>query len=105
MAISKILTDSAVKAAKPKSKPYKLSDTGRLYLLVTTAGSKFWKWNYRLDDKDCTYTLGTYPDVGHVSYTHLRAHETVLDLVCRLLLENKNEPIRPSSSRYTYQLY
>ena len=29
--------------------------------------------------------------VGHgpVSYTHLRAHETVLDLVCRLLLEKK----------------
>ena len=25
-----------------------------------------------------------------VSYTHLRAHETVLDIVCRLLLENKN---------------
>ena len=28
-------------------------------------------------------------DVGAVSYTHLRAHETVLDLVCRLLLEKK----------------
>src|SRR5664280_1483419 len=27
--------------------------------------------------------------VGSVSYTHLRAHETVLDLVCRLLLEKK----------------
>ena len=27
-----------------------------------------------------------------VSYTHLRAHETVLDLVCRLLLEKKNNP-------------
>ena len=26
-----------------------------------------------------------------VSYTHLRAHETVLDLVCRLLLEKKKE--------------
>ena len=25
-----------------------------------------------------------------VSYTHLRAHETVLDLVCRLLLEKQN---------------
>ena len=24
-----------------------------------------------------------------VSYTHLRAHETVLDLVCRLMLETK----------------
>ena len=30
------------------------------------------------------------PDiVTPVSYTHLRAHETVLDLVCRLLLEKK----------------
>ena len=29
--------------------------------------------------------------VGPVSYTHLRAHETVLDLVCRLLLEQKKK--------------
>ena len=29
--------------------------------------------------------------VGSVSYTHLRAHETVLDLVCRLLLEKKKQ--------------
>src|SRR5665811_1212635 len=29
------------------------------------------------------------PDSTPVSYTHLRAHETVLDLVCRLLLEKK----------------
>ena len=28
-------------------------------------------------------------NVMPVSYTHLRAHETVLDLVCRLLLEKK----------------
>ena len=28
-----------------------------------------------------------------VSYTHLRAHETVLDLVCRLLLETKTTHI------------
>ena len=30
-------------------------------------------------------------DMKSVSYTHLRAHETVLDLVCRLLLEKKNK--------------
>src|SRR5664280_3416952 len=29
--------------------------------------------------------------VEAVSYTHLRAHETVLDLVCRLLLEKKKK--------------
>ena len=31
-------------------------------------------------------------DLAAVSYTHLRAHETVLDLVCRLLLETKKSP-------------
>ena len=30
-------------------------------------------------------------ELGAVSYTHLRAHETVLDLVCRLLLEKKKK--------------
>ena len=30
-----------------------------------------------------------YQRIEPVSYTHLRAHETVLDLVCRLLLEKK----------------
>ena len=32
-----------------------------------------------------------------VSYTHLRAHETVLDLVCRLLLEKTNKEIENTS--------
>ena len=32
---------------------------------------------------------GILVDMKTVSYTHLRAHETVLDLVCRLLLEKK----------------
>ena len=31
------------------------------------------------------------PNIDSVSYTHLRAHETVLDLVCRLLLEKKKQ--------------
>ena len=35
---------------------------------------------------------------GPVSYTHLRAHETVLDLVCRLLLEKKKH----TTERYSY---
>ena len=34
-----------------------------------------------------------YLESGAVSYTHLRAHETVLDLVCRLLLEKKTTTI------------
>ena len=34
-----------------------------------------------------------FPVFNAVSYTHLRAHETVLDLVCRLLLEKKKQII------------
>ena len=37
--------------------------------------------------------IGFLGTVWAVSYTHLRAHETVLDLVCRLLLEKKNHDI------------
>ncbi|WDT36828.1 hypothetical protein PVA38_11450 [Streptococcus pneumoniae D39] len=37
-----------------------------------------------------------------VSYTHLRAHETVLDLVCRLLLEKKNYTTHTNSIDTSY---
>ena len=44
---------------------------------------------------------------GPVSYTHLRAHETVLDLVCRLLLEKKKTTIKYVHPRHikTYTLW
>ena len=35
-----------------------------------------------------------------VSYTHLRAHETVLDIVCRLLLEKKKQTHHTTSCRH-----
>ena len=40
-----------------------------------------------------------------VSYTHLRAHETVLDLVCRLLLEKKKRKTYYNADRleHTYR--
>ena len=38
------------------------------------------------------YTM-TMEKLKPVSYTHLRAHETVLDLVCRLLLEKKKNVV------------
>ena len=37
-----------------------------------------------------------------VSYTHLRAHETVLDLVCRLLLEKNTTTFTTSTINYKH---
>ena len=42
----------------------------------------------RVSQRYCT-TIHIHMFRIPVSYTHLRAHETVLDLVCRLLLEKK----------------
>lgn len=58
------LTDMAVKGAKPKDKPYKISDAGGLYLYVTLAGGKLWRLAYRFDKKQKTLALGSYPDVS-----------------------------------------
>mgnify|MGYP003381630302 CR=1 FL=1 len=44
--------------------------------------------------------LGGGLGVQSVSYTHLRAHETVLDLVCRLLLEKKKDTIENINRTY-----
>ena len=45
------------------------------------------------DGKEEQSIAETYSPGTPVSYTHLRAHETVLDLVCRLLLEKKKHYI------------
>ena len=57
------LTNTQIKNAKPKDKQYKLSDQGGLSLIVRTTGSKAWKYDYRLDGKRLTHTIGTYPDM------------------------------------------
>jgi integrase len=58
------LTDLAAKRAKPKEKPYKLADDRGLYLMVTTTGSKLWRWKYRIDGKEKLMALGSYPEVS-----------------------------------------
>ena len=45
--------------------------------------------NTCLNDDHDDIRINTRECINTVSYTHLRAHETVLDLVCRLLLEKK----------------
>ena len=43
------------------------------------------------DDARAALEAAGLSDITAVSYTHLRAHETVLDIVCRLLLEKKKK--------------
>lgn len=58
------LTDTAIRTAKPQAKPYKLSDSGGLYLEVAPSGGKWWRYKYRFAGKENRLSLGTYPDVS-----------------------------------------
>jgi integrase len=57
------LTDTAVRSVKADAKPLKLTDGGGLYLLVTSAGGKWWRFDYRFGGKRKTLSMGVYPDV------------------------------------------
>jgi integrase len=59
-----MLNDAKIRAAKPRDKAYKLTDSHRLYLLVMPTGSKPWKWSYAYDSKQKTLHFGVYPKVS-----------------------------------------
>lgn len=58
------LTDTAARSAKPQAKPYKLSDSGGMYLEVAPSGGKWWRLKYRIDGKEKRISLGVYPEVS-----------------------------------------
>lgn len=58
------LTARQVETAKPKDKPYKLSDGGGLYLEIATSGSRYWRLKYRYGGKEKRLAFGVYPEVS-----------------------------------------
>jgi Integrase len=59
-----MLTDTAIRKAKPADKPQRLFDGGGLYLEISPAGGKLWRWKYRIGGKEKRLAIGTYPDTG-----------------------------------------
>lgn len=59
-----LLTDKAIKAAKPEDRDYKLSDGQGMYLLVKKNGSKLFCLKYRFHGKEKKLSFGVYPDVS-----------------------------------------
>lgn len=58
------LTDTQVKAAKPKDKDYKLFDGEGLYVLVKPNNKKYWRLKFRFAGKEKVLALGVYPKVS-----------------------------------------
>jgi integrase len=58
------LTDTAIRSAKPTAKPYKLGDSGGLFLLVTPQGAKLWRMKFRHAGKEGKLSFGSYPEIS-----------------------------------------
>lgn len=65
--------DITLRNAKAKERPYKISDGGGLFLLVTPAKgkngkelppNKWWRFKYRFDGKEKGLSFGTYPEIS-----------------------------------------
>jgi integrase len=59
-----MLTDVAIRKAKPGAKPLKLSDGRGMYLLLKPDGGRYWRMDYRHAGKRKTLALGVYPEVS-----------------------------------------
>ncbi len=60
----KVLTDTKLRNLKPQGKMYKVPDREGLYVAVTTKGSVSFRYNYSLNGRQETLTLGLYGDGG-----------------------------------------
>jgi integrase len=68
------LTDTALKALKPTGKAYKATDGAGLYVVVSPAGARSFRLDYRFDGKRQTLTVGRYePGTPNRSDAELQA--------------------------------
>ena len=58
------LTDAKIRSLKPSDKPFKVSDSHGLYLLIKPGGSRHWYLKYRINGQESRIALGAYPAVS-----------------------------------------
>lgn len=79
-----MLTEAAVRKAKPSERDYKLSDSGGLHLFVSKSGHRSWRLKYRHGGKERRLVFGSYPEVSLASARQMR------DDAKRLLREGRD---------------
>ena len=52
------LTETRLRALKPKDKPYKVADDRGLYIEVSPAGGKLWRFRYRIGPVEKKLSIG-----------------------------------------------
>lgn len=81
-----MLSDTAIRNLKPREKPYKVSDRDGLYLVVSPRGTVTFRYDYRLNGRRETLTIGRYGADG-ISLARARAR---LDEAKRAVLDGRS---------------
>ena len=71
-----MLTDAALKSLKPKEKSYKVTDRDGMYVLVQPSGTLVFRFDYRINGRRESLTLGRY---GATGLSLARAREKLID--------------------------
>ncbi|HGQ7767814.1 TPA: tyrosine-type recombinase/integrase [Pseudomonas aeruginosa] len=71
-----MLTDTALRNLKPKAKPYKAADRDGMYVTVSPTGTVTFRYDYRLNGRRETLTIGRY---GPTGISLAMAREKLLD--------------------------
>ena len=58
------LTELKIKSLTSTSKIQKISDGGGLVLFINPKGNKYWRYNFRFENKQKTLSIGVYPAVS-----------------------------------------
>lgn len=93
-----MLTDAKCRGAKGQGKPYKLSDSGGLFLYVTAKGHRSWRLKYRYGGKERQRVLGSYPELSLRDARALRENDK------RLLREGKDPNIEAKRAQLAARL-
>jgi integrase len=59
-----MLTETLIRKTKTPLKPVKLADERGMYLFLTPAGGRLWRFKYRYAGKEKLLALGAYPDLS-----------------------------------------
>lgn len=100
------LTDLACRTAKPKTKTYKVYDSGGLYLEVTPKGQRYWRMKYDIFGKEKRLSFGPYPTTPLIAARQKRdaAKELIRQNVDPAVAKKEEERLATIKAAQTFEL-
>ena len=100
------LSDLQCRTTKPRTKTYKLSDGDGLYLEVVLQGHKYWRFKYRIHDKEKKLSIGVYPEIPLLEARQQRdeARKAIRNNVDPSILKQESKRLARFKASQTFEL-